>query len=176
MGLNNLTLSRFKKVGIRILAIAPSSRGFGFVVLEGQETLVDWGVKSVKGNKNEGSLKKVEKLIAHYQPGVLVLQDTSTKHYRRSVRIRALSKRIIALVATHKIKVALFPRTKVMQLFFADGQGTKHALAEILAQQLPEELGSCLPLKRRPWTSEDSRMDIFDAVALALSFRREKAE
>ena len=28
----------------RILAIAPSTRGFGFAVLEGQDTLVDWGV------------------------------------------------------------------------------------------------------------------------------------
>lgn len=36
----------------RILAIVPSYRGFGFVILEGQDTLVDWGVKTVKGNKN----------------------------------------------------------------------------------------------------------------------------
>jgi len=53
-------------------------------------------------------------------------------------------------------------------VFFADGQGTKHALAEILAARFPEELGCRLPPKRRPWMSEDYRMDIFDAVALAL--------
>ena len=42
----------------RILAIAPSSRGFGFAVLEGQEKLVDWGVKSIKGDKNTGPSPK----------------------------------------------------------------------------------------------------------------------
>ncbi len=152
----------------RILAIDPSPRGFGFAVLEGPETLVDWGVKPVKGDKNTESLTKVEKLIAHYQPGVLVLQDTLAKHSRRSARIRTLSKRIITMAATRKIRVALFSREKVMQVFFADDHGTKHALAEILAQRFPEELGSRLPPKRKLWMSEDSRMDIFDAVALAL--------
>ena len=40
----------------RILSIAPSTRGFGYAVLEGKDTLVDWGVKTVQGNKNVNSL------------------------------------------------------------------------------------------------------------------------
>lgn len=50
-------------------------------------------------------------------------------------------------------------------------QGTKHALAEILAKQFSEELASRLPPKRKAWMSEDYRMDIFDAVALVLVLR-----
>jgi Holliday junction resolvasome RuvABC endonuclease subunit len=161
---------------LRILAIAPSTRGFGFAVLEGQETLVDWGVKSVKADKNTQSLAKVEELLAHYQPGVLVLQDTGTKPSRRSARIRALSKRIIILAASRKVSVALFSPERVRQVFFAAGKGTKHALAEILAKRFPAELGSRLPPKRRPWMSEDYRMDIFDAVALVLVFRLKKVK
>jgi hypothetical protein len=41
--------------------------------------------------------------------------------------------------------VALFSREQVRRVFFADGRGTKHALAEILAKKFPEELGSRLP-------------------------------
>jgi Holliday junction resolvasome RuvABC endonuclease subunit len=152
----------------RILAIAPSTRGFGFAVLEGQETLVDWGVKTVKGDKNAQSLAKVEKLIAHYQPGVLALEDVSAKNSRRSTRIRKLSRQIVRMAANHKVSVKLFSRDRVMKTFIADGRGTKHALAEIIAKRFPEELGSRLPPKRKPWTSEDSRMNIFEAVALAL--------
>lgn len=159
---------------LRILAIAPSTRGFGFAVIEGKETFIDWGVKSVKGNKNAESLKKVKALIAHYQPGMLVLQDT--EHSRRSARIRTLSKRLIAMAATHKVRVKLFSREQVMQVFFADAPGTKQALAEILAVRFPDELGSRLPPKRRPWMSEDSRMDIFEAVALALMLFRENSK
>jgi len=152
----------------RILAIAPSTRGLGFAVLEGQETLVDWGVKSVKGDKNSQCVVRVKELIAHYQPGVIVLEDTSAKDSRRALRIRALTKKIITLASSHKVKVALFSQKRIRQTFFADGRGTKHALAEILAKRFPEELGLRLPPKRRAWMSEDSRMNIFDAVALGL--------
>ena len=55
----------------------------------------------------------------------------------------------------------------MMKAFFADGKGTKHTLAQIIARRFPEELGHRLPPKRRPWESEDYRMGIFDAVALA---------
>jgi len=40
----------------------------------------------------------------------------------------------------------------------------------MLAKQFPDELASRLPPKRKTWESEDSRMDIFDAVALAVTF------
>jgi Holliday junction resolvasome RuvABC endonuclease subunit len=153
----------------RILSIALSTRGFGFAVLEDKDTLVDWGVKTVQGNKNIQSLKKVEELISHYQPGVMVLQDTEGS--RRSARIKALSRRIIALAKSRKVSVKLFSQEQVRRTFFTDGKGTKHAVAEIIAQRFPEELASRLPPKRKPWMSEHYQIDIFDAVALALVFR-----
>jgi Holliday junction resolvasome RuvABC endonuclease subunit len=155
----------------RILAIAPSTKGFGYAVLEGDKMLVDWGVKSVKGDKNSRSIEKVEELIAHYEPQVLVLEDTVAKGSRRSARIQALTKRVIVLAEGRSIKVAMFSQKQVRRVFCGDGCGTKHALAEIIAERFPEELGFRLPAKRRAWTSEDSRMDIFDAVALALMLR-----
>jgi Holliday junction resolvasome RuvABC endonuclease subunit len=158
----------------RILAIAPSTRGFGYAVLEGHKILVDWGVKSVKGDKNAGSIEKVEEMFAHYEPQVMVLEDTATKESRRRTRIKALTKRLVALAESRNIKVALFSQKQVRRVFFADGRGTKHALAEIIAQRFPEELGFRLPPKRRAWMSEDSRMDIFAAVALGLMLRHDR--
>lgn len=166
-------MNRTRPKDIRILAIAPSTRGFGFAVLEAQ-ALVDWGVKSIKGDKNVGSLARIEELIAHYQPGVMVLSDFSTKQSRRSERIQALSHRIIAMASSRSLRVALFSREQVNQIFLASAQGTKYAVAEILAKRFAGELGFRLPPKRRPWMSEDYRMDIFEAVSLALSFCRLK--
>ncbi len=145
---------------------------FGYAVFEDKDTLVDWGVKTVQGNKNANSLAKVEELIAYYQPNVLVLQDTEGS--RRSARIKALSRKIIALAATRKVSVKLFSQAQVRRTFFADGKGTKHAVAEIIAQRFPEELASRLPPKRKPWMSEHYQMDIFDAVALAVMFQSKK--
>jgi Holliday junction resolvasome RuvABC endonuclease subunit len=163
-------MTRIKTKHHRVMAIAPSTRGFGFAVLEGH-TLVDWGVKSVKGDKNSQCMKKLEKLIAQYEPEVIVLQDYSAKGSRRSARIRELGRQIVALASSRKLKVAMFSRERVMRAFFADGQVTKHTLAEVLAKRFPNELGFRLPPKRQPWMSEDSRMDIFEAVALALMLR-----
>jgi hypothetical protein len=153
----------------RILAIAPSSRGFGFAVMEGGETLVDWGVKSVAGDKNADALKKVGAMISLYKPAVLVLEDASAKWSRRSRRIRDITKTIAAMSATAQMKVALFTRNQVMRFFFEDGVGTKYTIARIIAMRFPEELGHRLPPKRKPWKSEDYRMGIFDAVALAIT-------
>ena len=158
----------------RILAIAPSYRGFGFAVLEGRDTLVDWGVKNVEGNKNAQSLKQVKELIAQYQPGVLVLQDTENS--LRHSRIKALSRKIIALAKVGKVGAKLFSHEQLQRIYFADGQGTKHALAEIIAKRFPEELGSRLPPKRKVWVGEHYQMDIFDAVALALALRERHVE
>jgi hypothetical protein len=60
--------------------------------------------------------------------------------------------------------------TQVRAQLLGSAKGTKHALAETLAAKFPVELALRLPPKRRPWMSEDPRMDIFDAVGLAAVF------
>jgi Holliday junction resolvasome RuvABC endonuclease subunit len=155
----------------RVLAISPSTRGFGYAVLEGEQTLVDWGVKHVETDRNAQCVAKVKEMLIHYRPDVMVLQDHSGKDSRRSIRIRTLSGQIVALASKQKVKIMLFSRDQVVRLFVPNGKATRHARAELLATRFPSELGLRLPPKRRPWMSEDYRMDIFDAVALALALR-----
>jgi len=160
----------------RILAIAPVTRGFGFAVLEGQDTLVNWGVKVIqgKGNKNAKSLAKLEELITHYQPGMLVLEDDSAKSSLRHPRIRRLVLQIIKMAATRKANVTLLTREQMIKVLVPDGKGTKHDLAKIVANQFPEQLGPKLPPKRTAAMREHYQMGIFDAVALGATFRRSR--
>lgn len=155
----------------RILSIAPSTKGFGFALLEGKEKLVEWGVKAVEGDKNAASLSKIAAMIDQWKPSVIVLEDCSTKDSRRAPRIRELSRKISELGNDRKLPVELLTREEVRATFFSDGPGTKQELAELLAKRFPEELGSRLPDKRLPWKSEDSRLYMFYAVALALAVR-----
>lgn len=157
---------------IRSLSVAPSSRGFGFAVLEGESRLVDWGVKSATGDKNSHCLAEVEKLIIFYRPAVLVLEEATST--RRSPRVQELNTQLLDLAKQHTIKVKLLSRAKVRGAFFADGEGTKEALAALLAECFPEELTPRLPPKRRLWMSEAHAMGIFDAVALGLALRLPK--
>jgi hypothetical protein len=45
------------------LAIDPTHRGFGYVVLEGSDHLIDWGVRHVQGPKNKASIEAASELI-----------------------------------------------------------------------------------------------------------------
>jgi Holliday junction resolvasome RuvABC endonuclease subunit len=152
----------------RVLAIAPSTRGFGFAVMEGQEILVDWGVKAVKRGKNARCVALVEEFIDLYQPEVLAIEDLSGKNTRHSNRIRLLGQQIVAVASKRKIRAETYSRMEVNREVAMDERATKHARASQLAERFPEELGHRLPPKRRAWDSQDYRMDIFDALALAL--------
>jgi hypothetical protein len=159
-----------KNKSVRILAIAPLSRGLGYAVIEGPDKLVACGNKAILRDKNAGSLIWVENFIQFYQPNVLVLPNVNAEDTRRAPRIKTLHRKIIALANKHQLKVRLISVTQVRAQLLGDTKGTKQAVAEALAAKFPVELGTRLPPKRRPWMSEDPRMDIFDAVALAVVF------
>jgi hypothetical protein len=154
---------------IRILAIALSARGFGYSVMEGANIL-ESGNKEVKGNKNLNSVSKVEKLMNLFQPSVLVLQDVNAKGCHRAPRIKALHQQVIALAKKQKCKTAVLSGKRLRIALLGDVNGTKHEMAEMLAQKFPVELAHKLPTKRRLWENEVGRMDMFDAVGLAAVF------
>ena len=156
----------------RILAIDPASRGFGFAVLEGQNRLVDWGVKDVRRNKRPETLRKVEELTQFYNPDAIIVEDCLQRASRRRERVQDLIENILDLARQNKITVRRIPLSTVRRFFSETGDATKHQIATTLADRFPE-LALRLPRKRKPWESEHHSMSIFDATALGLvSFYR----
>jgi hypothetical protein len=154
----------------RNLAIAPLSRGLGYAVMEGPENLLACGNKVVLRDKNAGALAWAKKLSQFYQPDVLVLPDVHARDTRRAARIKNLHRQIVAWASKHQLKVRLISVTRVRRHLLGEAKGNKFAVAQSLAEKFPVELGTRLPPKRRPWISEDPRMDIFDAVGLAVAY------
>lgn len=155
---------------IRILAVALTARGFGYCVMENQ-AILESGNKGVEGNKNSQSVFKIEKLLKQFLPSVLVLQDVNATGCRRAPRIKALHRQVIELAAKYELKVTFLSGKQLREVLLGDANGTKHEMAEMLAEKYPFEIAAKLPPKRRPWENEDGRMDMFDAVGLALVFR-----
>jgi len=151
----------------RVLAIDPTTRGFGFVVLESPTMPVDWGVKVIRYQKETKTLAKVSALIRHYQPTILVLEDH--RQSRRCGRVQELLDGIRRVATIAGLKSRSFPISRVKKVFGTFRAKTKHEIAHAVAQQLPE-LAPRLPRFRKPWMSEDYRMAIFDAAALALTY------
>ena len=146
----------------------PYTRETIYAVLEGDDDLIDYGNKRINKDKNARSLAHIEKMIAHNQPDVLVLQDVNAKGTRRALRIKKLHREIVSVAKKRKLKVIKISGTELRRLLFGNEAGTKQEMAELLAKKFPDELASRLPEKRKPWKSEDARMDIFDAAGLAV--------
>jgi hypothetical protein len=156
----------------RVLAIDPITRGFGFAVLEGPDRLVDWGVKGTNRyprDRNGWCLRQLTDLIALYQPELLLVEDTSANGSRRGRRTDRLIQMARDAALERGVKVRGIPRTKLGHAFARDGRVTKYKMALAIAGRFPEMVRRLPPI-RKPWMSEDSRMGIFDAVALALAY------
>lgn len=153
-----------------ILSVYPMARGYAFVLFEGPFSPVDWGVSRTYGPlKNERCLRATKKLLRRYEPDWLVLADPTSPGSRRARRIRDLIGRLRGLAESRSVQVASYPREAVRAHFSRYGFATKHAIAQEIAKHIPA-LGRFVPPVRKPWMSEDMRMGLFDAAALALVF------
>jgi RNase H-fold protein (predicted Holliday junction resolvase) len=95
-------MSRAYTGDMRVLALDPSTRGFGFAILEGPNRLIDWGVKETKTEKKQRALKLIEDFIERYQPDLIVVEDYEAKGSRRCRRVQELINDISKLAVKNK--------------------------------------------------------------------------
>ncbi|MBI1784309.1 hypothetical protein HYR69_04120 [Candidatus Sumerlaeota bacterium] len=151
----------------RILAIDPSTKGFGFVVLEAPEKLVDWGIKEAQGNKNAHCRRQISFLVDFYQPDLIVLEDI-THGSRRCDRVRELILEIHEFGREHNLQTRSVSKADLRKTFESTGATTKDDIAKVLAERFPE-LALRLPVPRRPWDGQNPNMAIFGAVGMAVA-------
>ncbi|HEY6220264.1 MAG TPA: hypothetical protein VIV65_09400 [Gemmatimonadaceae bacterium] len=157
----------------RTLAIDPMCRGFAYVVFEGSERLLDWGTTDFRhDNTTKRFLARVAKVIDICDPSLVVVEVTTNS--RRGTRAREWIRRLVAFVRRRGITVQQVTRADVQESFRASGTG-KWEIATAVARLLPD-LETRLPHKRKPWTTEDERMNIFDAASFALVALREREQ
>jgi hypothetical protein len=147
------------------LALDTTSEGFAFAALQGSETLLDWACSEVSKKKPEAWRGRVDKLLARYEPALMVLPDVEDS--RRGKWVKKFTLDIASFANEKGVAVRRVSRHEV-QTMFANSGTTKYEIAVAVTRLFPE-LASRLPRKRKPWMSEDKRMSIFDAVSFALA-------
>jgi hypothetical protein len=154
-----------------VLAIDPTSKGFGFAVLEGPEKLIDWGVKhaGTGAPRNRKSVAQACELMARYRPEVLVVEHTSAKGCHRRARVRRLIKSLLTLARRHRLRARRISRRSVLRSFGPSSAANKYRVAVTLTERFPE-LALHLPPERKLGDSEDERMAIFDALSFGWMF------
>jgi Holliday junction resolvasome RuvABC endonuclease subunit len=153
-----------------VLAVYSNTHGFAFVLFKAHLSPVDWGVKEMRGRrKHSRCVARITTILDRYQPDIMVLQDTSPTGTRRSRRVTNLNAALAKLASNRAIPVYAYSREEVRSAFAEFGLPNKHSMAELIAKHIPA-LEHYLPPPRKAWMSEDARMGIFDAAALALVF------
>jgi hypothetical protein len=154
----------------RILAIDPIHKGFGYTVFEPPLNLIASGLARTEGDKRAGAIAHFEKLLTDFRPNTVVLEDTKASGSRRRHRVRGLIEILAELATDRSIMVATVSRKAVIDCFSSpEERATKYKIAKWLAEAFPV-LAPKLPLPRKLWESEDERMAIFDALALAVTY------
>jgi hypothetical protein len=152
-----------------VLAIHATARGFGWVVFEGRQGLIDWGLREARRDKNLESIGKAIPLIEWYAPDVLVFEDATAERSQRHARIKELHRDLVELATAKGIRVEQISRSNVKAVFAGQHVKSRYEIATAIAEEFPA-LSPWLPFPRDLWAAEERRLSIFDAAALAISF------
>lgn len=150
---------------LRILSIDPTASGFGFAVLEPSDQLIDWGVAKVWSRSAHALVARVENFMDRYEPSLLVLEDVNETRRGKNARNRIIGVARFALA--RRIPIRMVSRRQVRETFRTHGH-TKFEIAFAITKMFPE-LAVRMPRYRKPWMSEDQRMNIFDALSFAVT-------
>ena len=151
----------------RILALDVHPRGFGYVVVESPDRLLEWGVRSYrrKGNAADGLIRRrLKPLLELWRPSVIVLREPLRIRTLNPQRNRLLK---LIMVAAKDLRA----RVQIVKKRPTDRTEklTKYERAQGVVQCFPV-LTQKLPPKRKPWESDDYRMSMFAAAALAMAY------
>jgi len=150
-----------------ILAVDPTAKGMGYVVMEGPDDIIDWGTTHTIIGKNSFVRRKVQRLIEYCSPDVLVIEDAAQG--RRCSRVLKLLEALEKLARTLGLRVVKIARGTLHETFANFGATNKHEISCRLTEYYPQ-LTRLLPDKRKIWEAEDARYGVFDAAALGFTY------
>src|SRR5208283_2406270 len=112
---------RFNRRSLRVLAVDPGTRGFGYALFESSARLVDWGNKDIRKDKEQVALVKIEELLRRFEPDVLVVEDCSHVSSRRNRRITLLIARMLTTARALGVEGRALPLALVYRQFAQNG-------------------------------------------------------
>jgi hypothetical protein len=150
-----------------VLALRPFTRGVAFALFESPLSPVDWGIKEIRGGKqNARCAAAARNLMARFQPAVLVLPAHLPRSGNRAARL-------LHLIANHatgqSIEICRYSQADVQAAFKDVGATSRYEIAQAIAGQV-HAFGPLLPKLRKTWANESDRMYLFDAAALAMAY------
>jgi len=154
-----------------VLAIFPTSRGFGWVLFEGPMAPVNWGIASVKRNRSAWCMTRFGKLIDLYRPKAILLEVNDSPEDVPRNRVATLAQDMRGFGVNRDIDVHVYSRAEIATSLLSNEHASRADVVEVVAELLPI-LRDRLPPPKRPWQSVDGRRCLFDAAALGIAHYR----
>jgi hypothetical protein len=151
-----------------VLAMYPNMSGLCYAVFEGKSSAIDWGIKTAGKAKEKGLERHAQWLIKVFSPATIILPKRGAVA-PRSDRLQLIVSNIEKLANECGIRVHSYTRSDIQQHFIRHKVKSKDGIARVIARLLPEFVQH-LPPWRKKWMSEDYRMGLFDAAALAMVY------
>lgn len=159
----------------RVLILNLRSWRFGYVILEGPHTLLDWGVKTYTEEKRSSLERRLNDLQSMFAPSIILVRK-AVEHNRVSQSILRPALRDLAAFAKRAfITMHLVDKSSLRGFFSRETKVNKYDIARMVVDRFPE-LSWRLPPKRRPWQSEPRRQSIFDAASLGVFYFAQQAD
>ena len=154
-----------KKQGL-VLAVHPTARGVGWALFESPLAPLDWAV--VRSNDNAKCLARVGQIIERHLPVAIILEQFERGPSRRADRIQRLCRAVVHLADNRGIETRVYSRAAIRTCFVSVGAVTRYEIAQAIAMHI-DAFRHRLPPVRKSWMSEDARLSIFNAAALAIT-------
>ncbi len=160
------------RTGNRVLSLYPNVSGLCYALFESELRPVDWGIKTARRNKHATVMRHANNLTALFSPATIILP--ARHNASNSYRLQRIAIEIERLSVASGIAVHWHSRMDIKACFGRLGAQSKDAIATAIARLMPE-LDQHLPPVRKLWMSEDYRMGLFDAVALAVTHHHQSS-
>jgi hypothetical protein len=151
-----------------VLAVHPTTQGFGWILFEGPDSPLTWGIVCAAPKRQTHLVNRFERILKRSNPRTLVIEDCDAEGTRRGPRAQALCKSMLHLARCADMRTSIYPWSMVRACFAAKGAQTRHEIARAVADQI-EVLWPRLPSERKLWLPPSRNQALFDAAALAIT-------
>lgn len=152
-----------------VLAVHPTTRGFGWVLFENAHTPAAWSIVHARRGRDDYSLLRFKRLLDRYEPRVFILESFEDDGTARSARIQALCRAMTKEAKARSLHTPVYDRDAIRLAFGRYGASTRLEIAKAITESIGD-FAHRLPSRRRFGVCEDIRQSLFDAAALAITY------
>ncbi|MDB5227437.1 MAG: hypothetical protein JWN78_1630 [Bacteroidota bacterium] len=152
-----------------ILAIYPTTLGFGYALFRELETVQESGIAIIRRRFLDQYLERIKLMIKAYKPTVMLLPIPRGFESSKLQRKRELMTAIKKLAKNNDIVVHSYTRKQIQSAFTQFHAINKEQIAQALDKWFPKLAKRC-PVERPNYMPADYFQPVYDAASLVATY------